>query len=140
ARRGAAPPENANSVVYQLWKKHNGKVNPSQHREVFKMKLVDASLPKEQQAVFTFPEFARMKAKEIREGKKLSAQEREALNQLHKGRDPGTMMMFNSSINRERLRKWYPELNEADMDELTSGIQNQIWLDPQEYKNIQICS
>jgi hypothetical protein len=140
AQRGAAPPENTDSVVYQLWKKHDGKVNLSKSREVSEMKLVDASLPEEQQVQFSFHEFAQKKIKEIREGKKLSEKEVEALNQLHKGRSPSTMMMFNSRINPERLRKWYPELTEADLDKLTSEIQNQIWLDPYEYRNIQICS
>lgn len=140
AQRGAAPPENTESVVYQLWEKHNGKVNPSNHREVFQMKLIDLSLPKEQQVEFGFHEFAKKKTKEIREGKKLSAKEIEAVNRLNEGRNPGTMMMFNSRINRDRLRKWYPELTDADMENLTSEVQNQIWLDPYEYRNIQIVS
>lgn len=138
ARRGAAPPENTDSVVYQLWKKHSGRVNPSKHREVFKMELVDLSLPEEQQVKFGFDDFAKKKAREIREGRKLSAKEMALLNQLHGGKDPGTMMMFNSRINPDRLRKWYPELTDADMENLTSEIQNQIWLDPYEYRNIQI--
>jgi hypothetical protein len=138
AQRGAAPPENTDSVVYQLWKKHDGEINPSKHREVLGMKLIDASLPKEQQVQFSLYEFVQKKIKEIREGKKLSEKEIEALNQ--QGRDPSTMLMFNSRVNPERLRKWYPELTEADLDRLTSEIQNQIWLDPYEYRNIEICS
>ncbi len=139
AQRGDAPPENTDSVVYQLWKKHDGEINPSQHREMFEKKLIDASLPKEQQVPFTFSEFAQKKAKEVREGKKLAEKELEALNQLYKGKDPSTMLMFNRSINRERLKKWYPALTEADVDKLTSEIQNHIWLDPHEYRNIIIC-
>jgi hypothetical protein len=139
AQRGDAPPENTDSLVYQLWKKHDGEINPSQLREMSEKKLIDASLPKEQQVQFTFSEFAQKKAKEIREGKKLSEKELEALNQLYKGEDPSTMLMFNRSINRERLRKWYPALTEANVDKLTSEIQNHIWLDPYEYRNIIIC-
>lgn len=136
AQRGDAPPENTDSIVYQLWKKHDGKINPSQLREMSEKKLIDASLPKEQQVQFTLAEFVQKKYKEIREGKKLSEEEMEALNQRYEGRDPTTMLMFNSRVNRERLRKWHPELTEADVEKET---QNQIWLDPYEYRNIVIC-
>ena len=103
---------------------------------MFKAKFIDESLPKEQQVPFTFAEFTQKKAKEIREGKKLSEKEREALNKLYQGKDPTTMRMFNSRINRDRLRKWHPELTEAAVDNLTSDIRNQIWLDPQEYRTL----
>lgn len=140
ARRGDAPPENPDSLVYQLWKKHDGKINPSKFPEMSGRKLVDASLPKEHQDPFTFSEFLQKKAEEIREGKKLSVRELEALNQVYfdEGRDPFTMLMFNSRIDRERLRKWHPELTEADVDELTAEERNEIYLDPYEYRNILI--
>lgn len=140
AQRGDAPPENTNSLVYQLWKKHDGEINPSKLREVSNMKLIDVSLPKEQQVPFTITEFVQKKRKEIREGKKLSEKEIEVLNLRYKGEDPTTMLMFNSRINRERLRKWHPELTEADVDKLTSEIRNEIYLDPYEYRNILIVS
>lgn len=140
AQRGDAPPENTDSVVYQLWKKHDGEVNPSQLREMANRKLIDISLPKDQQVPFTLAEFAQKKVKEIREGKKLYEKELEALNQIYKGEDPTTMRMFNSRINRDRLRKWHPELTDADVDNLTSEIQNHVWLDPYEYRNILIIS
>jgi hypothetical protein len=136
AQRGDAPPENTDSIVYQLWKKHDGEISPSKLPEMSGMKLIDASLPKEQQVQFTLAEFVQKKAKEIREGKKLSEKEMEALHQRYEGRDPTTMLMFNSRISRERLRKWHPELTEADVEKET---QNQIWLDPYEYRNIVIC-
>ena len=63
------------------------------------VKLIDESLPKEQQVPFSLHEFTEKKKLEIREGKKLSATEIEALNQLYKGDDPSTMLMFNSRIN-----------------------------------------
>jgi hypothetical protein len=140
AQRGGAPPEDTDSLVYQLWKKHDSEIRPSKFREVSKKKLIDASLPKEQQVPFTFSDFAQKKVKEIREGQKLSEREMEALNRLYNGSDPTTMLMFNSKINRERLRKWHPELTEADVDKLTSEIQNEVYLDPYEYRNILIIS
>jgi hypothetical protein len=75
ARRGDAPPKNENSVVYQLWSKHDGEVNPSKHSEMVDVKLVDISLPKEEQVQFTFREFMQKKAEEIRKGQRLSEQE-----------------------------------------------------------------
>lgn len=135
AQRGGAPPENGDSLVYQLWKKHDGEISPSTPREMFEMKLIDLSLPKEQRVPFTLAEFARKKVKEIREGRKLSEREMEALNRIFKGRDLTTMLMFNSRINRERIRKWHPELTEAEVE---SEIQNQVWIDPYEYRNILI--
>lgn len=140
AQRDGAPPENTDSLVYRLWKKHDGEITPSKLRGVSEWKLVDASLPKEEQVPFTFTEYARRKRQEIREGRKLSGRELEALNRLFKGRDLTTMLMFNSRINRERLRIWYPSLTEAGVDELTSEIQNEIYLDPYEYRNILIVS
>jgi hypothetical protein len=135
AQRGDAPPENTNSLVYQLWKKHNGKIKSSRHREVSDRKLIDASLPKEQQVQFTMAEFVQKKIKEIREGKRLSEKEIEGLNQ-----NDITMLMFNSRINRERLRKWYPQLTETDVDKLTLELQEQVWLDPYEYQDLVFCS
>lgn len=139
AQRGEAPPENTDSLIYQLWKKHNGKINPSKLREVSDRKFIDASLPKEQQVQFTLNEFAQRKIKEIREGKRLSEKEMEVLDQRYEDRDPITMLLFNSRINRERLRKWYPQLKESDVDKLTSELQEQVWLDPYEYRDIQFC-
>ncbi len=102
------------------------------------MKLIDVSLPKEQQVPFSLHEFVKKKAQEIRDGKKLSATELEVLNQFHKGDDPSTILMFNSRIHKERLKKWYPELTEADVDKLTSEIQEELWLEPYEYRNLVV--
>ena len=38
----------------------------------------------------------------------------------------------------KRLKKWHPELTETVLDELTSEMQNQLWLDPFEYRNIKV--
>ncbi len=55
----------------------------------------------------------RKKAKEIREGKKLSDEEIEALNQFYGGRDPSTMLMFKSRVNQERLKKMAPRTHRS---------------------------
>ena len=139
AKRGNAPPENEASAIYELWKKHGGEINPSRHREMLDVKLVDASLPKEEQVQFTFHEFAQKKAKEIRDGKRLSESELEELNEIYKGQDPTTMRIFRSRVSRERLRKWHPELTEADLDKENSNEQSQMYLDPGEYFTLQVC-
>ncbi len=138
AQRGAAPPDNSESLVYQLWKKHDGEIKPSKHRVISEVKFIDVLLPKEQQVPFSFHDFVKKKVEEIREGKTLSATELETLNQLHKGDLPSTMLMFNSRVNKERLRKWYPGLTEADIDKLTLEIQEELWLEPYEYRNLVV--
>lgn len=139
AKRGDAPPENEMSAIYRLWKKQDGEINPSLHKQMVDVKLVDCSLPKEQQVQFTFHEFMQKKAKEIRDGKKLSEQELKELNEIHKGQDPTTMLVFRSKVSRERLRKWHPELTEADLAAENSNEQSQIYLDPHEYRDLVIC-
>jgi hypothetical protein len=49
------------------------------------------------------------------------------------------MLMFRSRVSRERLRKWYPELTEADLDKQNANEQSQMYLDPAEYRTLQIC-
>jgi hypothetical protein len=139
AQRGDAPPENENSAVYQLWKKHDGKITPSTHREIVDRKLVDLSLPKEEQIPFTFRDFMKKKAKEIQNGKRLTQRELEELSEIHNGKDPTTMLMFRKTVSRERLRKWYPELTDSDLEEENSNEQSQIYLDPEEYRDLLIC-
>jgi hypothetical protein len=139
AQRGDAPPENENSAVYQLWETHDGKINPSTHREIVDRKLVDLSLPKEERVPFTFRDFMQKKAKEIQNGKRLTQRELEELNEIHNGKDPTTMLMFRNTVSRERLRKWYPELTDSDLEEENSNEQSQIYLDPEEYRDLLIC-
>ena len=139
ARRGAAPPDDADSVVYQLWKKHDGKINPSKHQVMSHVKFIDESLPKEQQLPFSLYEFMEKKKQEIRDGKKLSVTELDLLGQYHRGDDLSTMLMFNSRISKERLRKWYPELTDADISKFTSEVLEELSLDPYEYRNLVTC-
>lgn len=139
AKRGDAPPEDENSVVYRLWKKHDGKISPSRHREIVNVKFVDTSLPKEERVPFTFREFAQTKAKEVDNGKKLTRREIEELHEIHKGQDPTTMRLFKSGVSRERLSKWHPELAETDQEKEDSDEHSQLYLDPVEYRDLVVC-
>ncbi len=139
ARRGDAPPEDRNSIIYQLWKKHDGEISISQHKQLIGAKLIDPTLPKEQQIEFTIREFMQKKTKEIHEGVRLSEAELQELNQRYKGQDPTTILMFKSTVSRERLKEWHPELTEADLAQENADIYTQIYLDPEEYGHFQFC-
>lgn len=134
ARRGDAPPEAQSSLVFQLWRKHDGEINPSRHSEIIDRRLVDSSLPKEEQVPFTLREFLQTKTKEIKEGERLSEVELDKLNELHKGQDPTTIRMFRSRVSQERLKKWHPQLTEADLAQENADELSQVYLDPIEYR------
>ncbi|MCC7308736.1 MAG: hypothetical protein IT173_14320 [Acidobacteria bacterium] len=132
-RLGSAPPEVFDSLVYQLWRKHDGELKPSMHAPIAKTKWIDDSLPADQQVPFTMAEFVKKKYQEVREGKPLLPEEVDALNLFAGSTDPISILVFNSRISRERAVKWYPNLTLDDMDD---EIMNEIYLDPREYKNI----
>jgi hypothetical protein len=103
------------------------------------VKLIDPSLPREKQVEFTFSEFMQNKTKEIREGIRISEEELQDLNRRYKGNDPTTILMFKSTVSRERLKEWHPELADADLANENSDIYTQIYLDPEEYGHLQVC-
>lgn len=133
ARRGSAPPDTDDSLVYQLWRKHDGELKPSMQAPIMRTKWIDSSLPVDQRVPFTMDEFIKKKYQEVREGMPLSPDEIDALNLFGGGRDPISILVFNSRISRERAVKWYPNLTLDDVDD---EIMNEIYLDPSEYKNI----
>ncbi len=103
------------------------------------VKLIDPTLPKEEQVEFTFREFMQRKTKEIREGTRLSTAELQELNRRYKGENPTTSLMFKSSVSRERLKQWHPELTDADLANENSDLYTQIYLDPEEYGHFIVC-
>jgi hypothetical protein len=115
--RGDAPPEIESSLVYKLWKKHDGELPKPTPIEILDAKLVDSSLPKEKQVTFTLREFLMAKKKELDAAHEISDSELKALHSLHKGQDPTTMGVFKTKISRARLLKLYPWLKEEDLDE-----------------------
>ncbi len=94
AVRGTAPPENEESVVYQLWKKFRGTINPN-------MMPVDPS-PE-------FLEAIRRKFKELKDGKTLPAG-----TQAKAVRGTRT-----SRKTQERILKMYPQVTEEDLKRTT---------------------
>jgi hypothetical protein len=115
--RGDAPPKNNDSLVYQLWKKHDGELPTPTPLEILDLKLVDSSLPKTKQVQFTLRKFLMAKKRELDAAQRVSDPELRALNVLNHGKDPTTMGVFKTKINRERLLKLYPQLKEEDLDE-----------------------
>lgn len=136
ARRGSAPPDNPDSLLFKLWKAHDGKLNVSRVKEVSAVKWVDTTLPKDEQIPFTLGEFAKKKYREVREGVRLTQQEIDQLKIVTNGADTTTIRVFDIRTSRERLIKWHPELAEKDIEE---EMMNQIYLDPSEYKGIVSC-
>lgn len=113
SERGHAPPEDENSLSFRLWKKLRGELSPPLDRAWLKVKLVD---PKQPDVSFTLEDLFRAKAKELREGRKLSNAEISELNEIHQGEDPTTMGVFKHKISRERALKLHPQLTEEDLD------------------------
>ncbi|CAN5378830.1 hypothetical protein BH10ACI1_BH10ACI1_32270 [soil metagenome] len=114
--RGFAPPENENSVVFQLWKKHVGKISQPFPLEMLKMKLVDSKLPEEEQVAITFEEFLHSKMQEVNESKNMTSEEISNLRNIHWENNPATILQRTTKVSKERLLKLYPHLKETDLD------------------------
>lgn len=116
AERGDAPPENEDSIVYQLWKKHSGKLNPPLPVEIAHIPLVDSRLPKDQQKPFTLAEFIKLKSKELDAARDMSVAELERLREIEGDTDPTSFAVHKSLVNKERLFKMNPQLKDKDLD------------------------
>jgi hypothetical protein len=44
--------------------------------------------------------------------------------------------MFRSRVSRERLKKWHPQLIEADLAQENADDLSQVYLDPIEYRTL----
>lgn len=114
--RGSAPPENAKSIVFQLWKKHKGEITKSFPLEILKMKLVDSKLPKKERIEFTFEEFIRSTFEKVKNAENMSSEEISQLRTIHGGNNPATILQMTTKISKERLLKLFPHLEETDLD------------------------
>jgi hypothetical protein len=114
AERGFAPPEHEDSLVFQLWKKHRNTITKSLPLELLQMKLVDSSKPPDEQVEFTLEDLVRAKYKELNESRKLSDSEIQGLKRIHQ-ESPATRGIKKTTLNKERILKMYPQLNESDL-------------------------
>lgn len=114
--RGFAPPEDESSLVFRLWKKHRNEISKPLPRELLKAKVVDSSLPAEEQKEMTLEEMLREKFKQIDAANRIPKHEMDELRQLHRGKDPTTYAVRKTKISKSRLLKMYPELKEVDLE------------------------
>lgn len=115
SERGNAPPENEASLTFALWKELRGKISAPLPKEILQIKLVDSSLPEDQQVEFTLEELIRSKMKELDGSAQLSSGDVDALRKVHQN-DPSTYGVRETKISRARIKKMYPELTDEDLD------------------------
>jgi len=111
AERDSAPPENPNSIVYEIWQELSGVLNPSLPLEILKAKATSFKYPGES---LTVGEIFRRKYKEAVDGKPISEGEFDALKEDSKL--PTTSMIRKSRLSKERIKKRYPQLKDSDFD------------------------
>jgi len=114
--RGNAPPENEESVIFRLWKKHRGTIRKSLPLEIGQMKLYDSSLPKDQQVTFTLQDMLKQKEKELLAARPVSDVELQGLSGKFVEEKSPTMAIRRSLMSKQRLLNLYPHLTEADLD------------------------
>lgn len=115
--RGFAPPENEKSLVFQLWKKHQGEIKKSFPLEMLKMKVIDSSLPENEQVEMTFQEMIRSKWEKYKNAENMSPKEIDELKNIHGENNPATALLRTTKMSRERFLKLNPQLKESDLDE-----------------------
>jgi hypothetical protein len=111
--RGGAPPEDENSIVFQLWKKYRGKIARQLFPEILKTMVVDSSLPEEEQVPITFEEMIRTITKKLEPSRELPYNERKNIKETD-------FAVRSTRISKERLLKMYPQLTEADLEKKDS--------------------
>lgn len=120
SERGNAPPEDESSLTFKLWKELRGKISAPLPKEILQIKLVDSSLPEDQQVEFTLEELIRSKMKELDRSAPLSTGDVDSLRKVHQD-DPSTYGVRETKISRQRIKKMYPELTDEDLDKAASN-------------------
>lgn len=118
--RGKAPPENENSIIFQLWRNLRGKVSAPMPLEILEAKIVDSNLPEDKQEEITFGEWLRSMSKKLKDSESITYEEFEKLEKTDGKINLGSFLMRTTKVNKERLLNMYPHLNESDLDEKDS--------------------
>lgn len=113
AERGGAPPEDENSIVFQLWKKHRGKIAKQIPLEMLEATVVDPTLPKEEQVSMTLADYLHSLTKDLETSTELPYVEASKI----RGTD---FAVRKTRMSKDRLLKLYPQLTEADLDKSDS--------------------
>lgn len=112
-RRGSAPPEDEDSVVFRLWKKHRKEIKPSVTLEINNAEPVVTSEEKREPSELSFEDFLRSKIKEIEESEQLSGKELAEFREKH---GSGTFLHRKFTMTKGRLMKLFPGLKESDLE------------------------
>jgi hypothetical protein len=107
--RGGAPPEDANSILYRLWKKHRSNVPKPFNREILKAMVVDSSKPKEEQVPIPLEEMLHQIIDKTKPATELSFEESVKVEDT-------AFAVRTTRIRKDRILKFYPHLTEADLD------------------------
>ena len=112
--RGTAPPEDDKSIIFNLWKRHRGKIRPSIPLAFAQTKWIDSSLPKDQQVEFTLQDLVKHKEKELMAGLPIPGVDVEKfVDEFGEQKEP-SIVVKRTLISKKRLMNLYPHLTEAD--------------------------
>jgi len=115
--RRFAPPVFEDSVVYNLWKKHRGKLQPSLPLELAQVSLVDSRLPKEKQVPFTLHDLLKKLSGEMDKAESLNPDEISKEIDGKGGADNLFSFVHRKTlVSKERLLRRYPNLKSTDLD------------------------
>jgi hypothetical protein len=101
SERGEAPPEDETSIVFQLWKKHRGKIPKPIPPEILDAPLIDSRLPEEGQVRTSLRELVHSWMDKVEHFSELSDEERGNLKETD-------FAVRRTIVSKERLRKMYP--------------------------------
>jgi hypothetical protein len=113
AERGQAPPENEDSIVFQLWNKHRKQISKPVPQGILNATIVDSSKPEEEQEELTLKEWFQQIRKELESAKEVSNTE---WNRLKTDQGDSDFVIRKTKISKERLMKMYPQLKKSDFD------------------------
>ncbi len=111
--RGGAPPEDENSIVFQLWKKYRGKIASHLLPDILKAMVVDSSLPEEEQVPITFEEMIRTITNKLEPSREVPFDEQKNIKETD-------FAVRTTKISKERALKMFPQLTEADLEKKDS--------------------
>jgi hypothetical protein len=105
--RGSSPPEDEDSEVFRLWKKHRKDTKPAVPLEINKAEPAVTSEEKREPSELSFEEFIRSKIKELDDSEKLSGKELAEFREKH---GSGTFLHRKYTMTKGRLMKMFPGL------------------------------
>jgi hypothetical protein len=115
--RGYTPPENEDSVIFNLWQKHRGDISKPIPLEILDMEIVDSRLPKEEQIPITFREWIQLQTKKVENAENLTHKNLSELKESNYDLNSTPILKSSTLIRKDRLLKMFPNLKPSDLDE-----------------------